>query len=144
MRKELLIHAIHLGEVCHIVQEHIDLDHLCDVGASFFEDCDDVIAAGGGFIGDRALDEVALVVGRDLAGDVDLGSCDYGLGLEVCQLGFVVWGDADERRAEVLRRRGRPGQFFAIACSSRCISSNLILPHLLYRPCTVSHVSPHL
>jgi hypothetical protein len=84
MRKELLIHAIHLGEIRHIIQKHVDLDHLCDVGASFFEDCDDVIAAGGGFIGDRTLDEVALVVGRDLAGDVDLGSCNYGLGLEVC------------------------------------------------------------
>lgn len=84
VRKELLIYAVHLSEVRHVVQKDIDLDDLCDVRAGFLEDGDDVIAAGGCFIGDGAFNEVALVVGRDLAGDVDLGSCDYGLGLEVC------------------------------------------------------------
>jgi hypothetical protein len=84
VRKELLVHAIHLSEVRHIVQKDVDLDDLCDIWASFLEDGDDVVAAGGGFISDGAFNEVALIVSGDLAGDVDLGSCNYGLGLEVC------------------------------------------------------------
>jgi hypothetical protein len=52
MRKELLIDRIHLREVIHASQEHIDLDDLVDIGACGFEDGREVLDAEFGHLGD--------------------------------------------------------------------------------------------
>lgn len=41
----LLVHRVHLGKVVHVGQEHVDLDHLVDVGARRFEDVGEVLDA---------------------------------------------------------------------------------------------------
>lgn len=52
MRKELLIRSIHLREVIHASQEHIDLDDLRDIGAGFLEDGGQVLDTEFGHLGD--------------------------------------------------------------------------------------------
>ena len=52
MRKELLICSIHLSEGKHRREEHVNLDHLADIGAGGFEDCREVIDAELGHLSD--------------------------------------------------------------------------------------------
>lgn len=79
--KVLLEHAVHLGEVRHVVQEHVHLDDFLNGRVGFLQDGQDVLAALGGFVGDAAGDQGAGFVGGDLARDEDVGAGDYGLGL---------------------------------------------------------------
>lgn len=81
MRKVLFKHAVHLCEMRHVVEEHIDLDHAVDLDAGLGQDADNVLAALFGLVGDAAFDQVAFGVGGDLARDVDLGAGDDGLRL---------------------------------------------------------------
>jgi hypothetical protein len=41
----LHVHRVHIGKVVHVGQEHVDLDHLVDVGAGGFEDVGEVFDA---------------------------------------------------------------------------------------------------
>ena len=59
------------------------LDGTVDVAAGVLEDVLERLAAGLGLVGDAAADEVALGVGRDLAGDPDLAGGFDSLGLWV-------------------------------------------------------------
>lgn len=93
MCEVLLKHAVHFGEVCHIVQEHVDLDDLLDGCVGLLQDRDDVLAALCGLIRDAALDQSAGLVGGDLAGNEDLGAGDDGLGLG--GVSRVVEGEVD-------------------------------------------------
>ena len=81
VRKVLLEHAVHLGEVRHVVQKHVYFDDLLDRGVGLLQDGEDVLAALRGLVGDAAADQGAGFVGGDLARDVDVGAGDYGLGL---------------------------------------------------------------
>lgn len=81
MGKVLLEDAVHLGEVRHVVQEHVHLDDLVDGRAGFLQDGQDVLAALRGLVRDAAGDQGAGFVGGDLARDVDVGAGDYGLRL---------------------------------------------------------------
>lgn len=81
VREELLKHAVHLGEVCHVVEEDVDLDDVLDGCVGLLQDGDDVLAAQCCLVGDAALDQGAGLVGGDLAGDEDVGPGDDGLGL---------------------------------------------------------------
>lgn len=81
MGKVLLVRAVHLAEVGHVVEEDIDLDDARDVAAGFGEDGNDVLAAHLGLVGDATLNEVSILVGGDLAGDVDGRACNDGLAL---------------------------------------------------------------
>lgn len=67
----ILVLAVQLREICHVRQEHIHLDHLLERGVGGGENRFDVGAAGGGFLGDGAGDEVAGWGGGDLARNVD-------------------------------------------------------------------------
>jgi hypothetical protein len=69
------------GEVGHVSQKHIDLDHLGNLGTGLLEDGLEVADAGSSLLLDGALDEVALSVTRDLAGAVDGSRGLDGLGL---------------------------------------------------------------
>jgi hypothetical protein len=70
------------GEVVHVGEEDGGLDNLADVGASGLKDGGDVLAALGSLVGNAALDEGAVGLEGDLAGEVDdVGGLD-GLGLE--------------------------------------------------------------
>ena len=89
MSKVLLEDAIHLGEMCHIVEENVDLDDLLDRSIGFLQNGNDVLAALCCLIGDAALDQSAGLVGRDLARDENLGAGDDGLGL---WCGLAGWG----------------------------------------------------
>lgn len=82
MRKVLLVDAVHLPKVGHVVQEDVALDDARDVAAGRRQDGLDVLAALGRLVGDAAFGEVAVLVGGDLAGDVDGWAGDDGLGLE--------------------------------------------------------------
>lgn len=69
------------GEVVHVGEEDGGLDNLGDVGASGLKDGRDVLAALGSLVGNAALDEGAVGLEGDLAGEVDdVGGLD-GLGL---------------------------------------------------------------
>ena len=57
------------------------LDGAVDAAAGVLEDVLERLAAGLGLVGDAALDQVALGVGRDLARDPDLAASFDGLGL---------------------------------------------------------------
>lgn len=81
MREGLCVDGVHLCEVGHVGQEHVDLDDAGDVGAGGGEDGADVCDAGGGLGGDGARDEGARGVGGDAAGDEEVGACADGVGL---------------------------------------------------------------
>jgi hypothetical protein len=81
MRKILLVHAIHLREVGHVVEEHVALDDALNPHARLLEYGNNVLAALRRLVGDAALGKRAGGVGGDLARDEDLGASDYGLGL---------------------------------------------------------------
>lgn len=81
MRKVFLKHPIHLSEMRHVVEEHVDFDDTVEPHAGFREDALDVLAALGGFVRDAAFDQGAFGVGGDLAGYEDLRTRDDGLGL---------------------------------------------------------------
>lgn len=83
MRKVLFKYAVHLGEVGHVVEEDVALDHPLDADTSLCQYADNVLAALLRLVCDAAFDQVALVVCGDLAGDEDLRACDDGLGLRV-------------------------------------------------------------
>lgn len=85
MRKVLLEHAVHLGEVCHVVKEDVDLDDLLNGSVRLLQDGNDVLAALCSLVGDATLDQSAGLVGGNLAGNENLGAGDDGLGLDVCQ-----------------------------------------------------------
>lgn len=86
MRKVLFKHAVHLGEMRHVVKEHIDLDDAVNLNAGLGQDTDNVLAALLRLVGDAAIDQVAFSVGGDLARDIDLGTGDYGLRLGMLAL----------------------------------------------------------
>ena len=65
-------HAVHLGEMRHVVQENVHLDDFLDRRVGFLQDGQDVLAALGGLVGDVAFDQGAGFVGGDLAGDEDV------------------------------------------------------------------------
>ena len=56
MRKVLLEHAVHLGEVRHVVEKHVYFDDFLDRRVGFLQDGQDVLAALGGFVRDVAFD----------------------------------------------------------------------------------------
>lgn len=69
------------GEVGHVGQEGIDLDHLLDGRAGLLEDSLEVGNASGSLLLDGALDQVALGIAGNLARAVDGGGGLDGLGL---------------------------------------------------------------
>jgi hypothetical protein len=75
----LLVHAVHLGKVCHVVEEDVDLDNPVHSNTRLGENTLDVLAAHLGLVRDAALDQVALGIGGDLTGDEDIGACNNGL-----------------------------------------------------------------
>ena len=84
MRKELRINTIHLGEIVHASQEHIDLDDFLERRVSFGEDRREVQDAAFGHLGDARggeREDVARAVTGDLAAAVDCGGGGDGLGL---------------------------------------------------------------
>ena len=84
MRKVLRISLIHLFEVCHVIQEHIDLDHALNGAAGLSKDRLDVLAAAGRLVADATFDELAVSAGGGLAGHEDgAAGGDDGLRLEV-------------------------------------------------------------
>lgn len=91
MRKVLLVHAVHLGKILHVCEEDggLQTDQFPDSAARSFEDgryLDDFANVAAGFlengletlarslclVGDAALDQVAVLVGGDLARDEDV------------------------------------------------------------------------
>lgn len=87
MCEELLIGPIHLHEVIHACQEHIDLNHLRNIGASGFQDGREILDAEFSHLGDgggRLCEDFAGRCAWDLAGAVDCGGGGYSLGLSVC------------------------------------------------------------
>jgi hypothetical protein len=81
VRKVLSVDAVHLGEVRHVGEEDVDFYDALDADAGRGEDRLDVVDAGFGLVCDGACDEVAVFVGGDAAGDVDVGAGDDGVGL---------------------------------------------------------------
>ena len=69
------------GEVGHVGQEGIDLDHLLDGRAGLLKDSLEVGNASGSLLLDGALDQVALGIAGNLARAVDGGWGLDGLGL---------------------------------------------------------------
>jgi hypothetical protein len=90
MCEVLLKDAVHLSEVCHVVEEDIDLDDLLNGCVGLLQDGNDVLAALCGLVGDATLDQGAGLVGGDLAGDEDLRTGDDGLGLG-CVSEMICW-----------------------------------------------------
>jgi hypothetical protein len=83
-RKELLIHAIHLGEMAHIRQEDADLDNTGEVRAGGLQHGAHVLDAELGHLGDAGAgrgQDLAVGLAGDLAGDVDAVGGGDGLGL---------------------------------------------------------------
>jgi hypothetical protein len=60
------------------------LDNAVNADTSLLQDGDDVLAALCRLVRDAARDQLALVVGGDLARDEDLGAGDDGLALVCC------------------------------------------------------------
>jgi hypothetical protein len=81
VRKVLLEHAVHLGEVRHVVKEDVDLDDFLNGCVGLLENRDNVLAALCRLVGDAAFDQSTGLVGRDLTRDEDLGTGDDSLGL---------------------------------------------------------------
>ena len=81
VRKPLLVLFVHLGEIGHIDQKHIDLDDPVEAGPGGREHGGEVGDAAAGFVGDGAGDEGAGGVGGDLARAVDCCWGADGLGL---------------------------------------------------------------
>jgi hypothetical protein len=81
VRKVLLEDTIHLSEVRHVVEEHVDLDNAIHLDARLRQDANNVLAALLRLVCDATFDQVALGVGGDLARDEYGGACDDGLGL---------------------------------------------------------------
>jgi hypothetical protein len=68
------------------------LDNPINAHINLRQDRHNIIAALLRLICDAAFDQVALFVRRDLARDVDLRACDYGLGLgDALALLDMVW-----------------------------------------------------
>jgi hypothetical protein len=81
VRKVLPVRLIHLLEVGHVVQEHVDLDNALDGAPGLGEDRLDVLAALSGLVTDVTFNELAIGGAGDLARDVDCAACYYRLGL---------------------------------------------------------------
>lgn len=84
MREELLVHAVHLREVVHARQEHVDLDDLLDRGPRSGEHGAEVADAQLRHLRDGGLrlrQDLALWCAGDLAGAIDRGGRGDGLGL---------------------------------------------------------------
>lgn len=74
MGEELLVRAVHLSEVVHSRDEHVDLDDLLERGSSGLEDIRQVGDALLGHLGDGVLglgEDLAGGGAGDLAGAVD-------------------------------------------------------------------------
>jgi len=76
-----------------------------DITSGFSEDVLQVLAARCRLFGDAALDDVALGVGRKLAGDEDVWACDHGLGLEAASVTMIV-----QRGASAVHSNSRRAQ----------------------------------
>ncbi len=76
-----LILGIHLGEMRHVRQEHIHLDHFPDARPGRGQDGGDVVDALARLLRDAAAYQRARRIGGDLAWDVDLVRGFDGLGL---------------------------------------------------------------
>jgi hypothetical protein len=80
----LLVRGVHLHEVVHGGQEHVDLDDLADAGAGLLEHGREVVDAELGHLADRGLAEgqdLAFGGAGDLTAAVDGGGGDDGLRL---------------------------------------------------------------
>lgn len=84
MSEPLAILLIHLLEMLHIIQEYTNSDDLAKLGSTSLEDGLDVLDALGCFLANGTFDQGTLLVGGELAGDPDLGSGFYGLGVWCC------------------------------------------------------------
>jgi hypothetical protein len=92
MSKELAVHLVHLRKVVHRRKEHVDLDHLADVGARLLEHSCQVLAALLGHSRNRGLfesEDLALGCAGDLAGAVDRAGGLDGLGIWACRCVYV-------------------------------------------------------
>lgn len=105
MREELLVRAVHLSEVVHSGDEHVDLDDLLERGSSGLENGRQVGDALLGHLGDGVGGQGEDLAGGsawDLAGAVDGGAGLDGLGVrargwEEVSTGFeVVWRQLEE------------------------------------------------
>ena len=79
--KNPLILFIHLGEIPHVDQKHRHLDDFLERGARGGEDRGQVREAEGGVVGHGARGKSAVGEGGELAGDVEGGGGEDGLGL---------------------------------------------------------------
>jgi hypothetical protein len=98
MSKELLIHAVHLAEVAHVVQEHgglcqvsdghqadsiqdMYLDNPTDVATRLLKNSNDIVAAGLSLFCNATLDEFSVLVSGNLARYEEQRAGDDGLRL---------------------------------------------------------------
>ena len=100
MRKVLGVRLVHLGEVGHVGQEDVDLDHACDIRARLLENSLDALAARLRLLGNATGDKGAGLVGGDAARDVDVGARDDGVGLSLYistsfHLVFSTWSESN-------------------------------------------------
>ena len=109
LRKLLETHR----EVGHVGDEDVDLDDLVDAGAGLLQHGLEVLAALGRLLLDGARDEVAVLVGGDLAGAVDgAGGLDgVGVGGGGCVAGELsvslgAKGVVEEEGAKAYEPRG--------------------------------------
>jgi hypothetical protein len=131
MRKVYAVCLIHLLEVCHIVEEDVDLptiilvsilslyspeqevsylDNPFNTTPSSLKNSNDVLATRSCFVTNVSFYEFAISAARDLARNVDCASCYYGLALylvlaqsSLCQILFRMEGEGGHvRRARRL------------------------------------------
>lgn len=96
VHEELLVHGIHLSEVVHGGQEHVDLDDLVERGPRGREHRAEVLDAQLRHLGDarRGLcEDLAAGRARDLARAIDRVCGTDGLGLGTLLGGGIVVGD---------------------------------------------------
>jgi hypothetical protein len=95
VREELLVHGVHLGEVVHGGQEHVDLDDLVERGPRGREHRAEVLDAQLRHLRDarrRLREDLAAGRAGDLARAVDRVGGAYGLGLgPLLGEGMEVW-----------------------------------------------------